>query len=352
MMQGEGDLPFFIYANEDCYISRKKTSMAEPIWRDKLYNLPGDSARFRIKTSNEVIYEGVSVKRPGASSNQVRINDICADYIAHSLPLAATIPTLPVSFDVEVQMMGNWQFVATIQFLNDWSYEDGFNPATASLSHPIIPKVAPGQILPFTRTSSTAVKLTLYWSGTSQQVNMAVPTDNLVLTDSFIRALATTGWGGVAVDLSKYGFTSIKLPNNKTAEVDDCIRFVLYYINAYGGMDWFPILGNHHEMDNVERNVFDMDVNNTYRTRSRRDLQNTITKAYTLHTGWLTDDQSAMMHHLLNSTEVYLHDLWTNKVDPVIITDSSYEYQTFKGNGGNPVQYAISVELANKTIRR
>lgn len=326
--------------------------MAEPIWRDKLYTLPGDSARFRIKTSNEVIYEGVAVKRPGASSNQVRINDICADYISHSLPLASTIPSLPVSFDVEVYSMGNWQLAGTIQFLNDWSYEDGFNPANASLSHPIIPKVAPGQIVPFTRTSSATAKARVYFGGSYTEKTMAVPTDNLTFTDSFIRALACTGWGGVALDLSSLSFDYIKLPNNKTADVDNCIRFVLYYINAYGGMDWFPILGNHHEVDNVERNVFDMDVNNTYRTRSRRDLQNTITKAYTLHSGWLTDDQSAMMHHLLNSTEVYLHDLWTNKVDPVLITDSSYEYQTFKGNGGNPVQYAISVELANKTTRR
>lgn len=325
--------------------------MAEPIWRDKLYTLPSDKNAFRILCGNEVIYTGTAVKRPNASINQVRINDICADYIANSLPLLPTIPTLPVSFDIEIQAMGNWQLAGTIQFLNDWSYEDGYNPTASGMSFPILPIVARGQIVPFTRISSANVIARLYFSGTSTQKTMALPTDANKYTDSFIRTLATSGWGGVSVEVAaNSSYTSMKIGSGREYEIRDCVKYVLYYINAYGGMDWFPILGNTQEGDSVERNVCDLDVNNTNRTRSRRELQNTITKTFTFHSGILTDEQSAMMHHLLDSTEVYLHDLVEQRVDPVLITSTSHDYPRFR-NGKRPNEYTIMVEYANKHTR-
>ena len=72
----------------------------------------------------------------------------------------------------------------------------------------------------------------------------------------------------------------------------------------------------------------------------------------TLHTSWLSDDESSRMHHLLNSTEVYLFNLEKQEMIPVVLKNTITEYKTYKGNGGKLVNYAIEVEFANERTRK
>jgi hypothetical protein len=72
----------------------------------------------------------------------------------------------------------------------------------------------------------------------------------------------------------------------------------------------------------------------------------------TMHTSWLPDDESSRMHHLLNSTNVFLGDLVTGQMIPVILTNTTTEYKTYKGNGGRLVNYTINVTIAQERIRR
>ena len=72
----------------------------------------------------------------------------------------------------------------------------------------------------------------------------------------------------------------------------------------------------------------------------------------TLHTSWMSDEAAARMHNLLNSTDVYLCDMVNDMMIPVILTNTTTEYKTYKGNGGKLVNYAIEVEFANQRVRR
>ena len=74
--------------------------------------------------------------------------------------------------------------------------------------------------------------------------------------------------------------------------------------------------------------------------------------AWTLRTGILTDGQSARMHHLLNSPQVYLCDLDEGRFFPVVLTDDTHDRQSYKGNGRRPNQYNFNAQLAQERFRR
>ena len=58
------------------------------------------------------------------------------------------------------------------------------------------------------------------------------------------------------------------------------------------------------------------------------------------------------MHHLLNSTEVYLYDILKDQMIPVVLTNSTSEYKTYRNNGYKLFNYTIEVSYANDRIRR
>ena len=125
--------------------------------------------------------------------------------------------------------------------------------------------------------------------------------------------------------------------------------YVLYYSNAYGGWDSLLCNGTSKKTDNIEH------LN--YRRKSRNqsefskvNYQNNITPTWSLNTG-ITIDGSKMFH-LLESTMVYLHNLETNEIIPVVITNSSCEYLTYTNNGKKPYYYNITVEESNQKLRK
>ena len=127
--------------------------------------------------------------------------------------------------------------------------------------------------------------------------------------------------------------------------VDTCAKYVLYYQNAYGGYDSLLIEGMSSEEDAVSRKTMsDID--------GKKNYLNDISKTITLHTSWMTDEESLRMHHLLNSNLVYLHDLELNEVYPVILNNSNTQYKTYKSNGCKLVNYTIDVTLAEYRRRK
>lgn len=63
-------------------------------------------------------------------------------------------------------------------------------------------------------------------------------------------------------------------------------------------------------------------------------------------------NDGSKMYHLLESNEVYLHNLKTDKITPVTITDSTCEYKTYANQGNTRFHYVINVESSNYKIRK
>lgn len=337
--------------------------MAVPIWKDYVLSLGEvDSIDFRILVGDSVIYTGRSHKKPGETEPKIRINDICADYLQNTLPNLSQAEfselTFPLTFEVQVRSSSTWTTKGSVSFINDWSYDDSYNPATMGMSFPINGRIDARQWVVYTAYNASTITATLtYTDGTTSQVIIPVEISADFSSDfnnDFAKTARAAASGTAVFDLSAWDNVASITINGKVFQiVTDCREWALYYVNAFGGWDSLLIEGLTSEKDNLTRHTREMEYDNRdSRNRSRQNYINEIEKTYTLNTSWLSDEESAMMHHLLNSTEVYLYNINSGDMLPVILDNTTTEYKTYKGNGGRLVNYTIEATIAHNRVRR
>ena len=316
---------------------------AIPIWKDKIVDLGSSSVDFRITADGVVIYTGRATARPGESTAKVRINDICADYLANSLPpftdRTFTAMALP-SFVVQKKPSSTWSTVTTVQFYPDWSYDYQFTGDVLSL--PINGRID-SRMMVFTTKKNITANVSASYRKTTGTVTTRTCTVSTTPNDGTCGFLASA-----VADTAR-----ITVNGNTYNVVTNCARFALYYVNGYGGWDQFLIEGNDTEADSLQRFIREQEYNNTSQLNAGKvNYVSEVTKGWTFHTGWMTDEAGQRMHHLLNSCLVYLADINTQDTFPVIITTNSCEYKTYKNQGRRMVNYSFTVEIAQNRIRR
>lgn len=124
--------------------------------------------------------------------------------------------------------------------------------------------------------------------------------------------------------------------------------YVLYYSNAYGGWDSLLLTGNVKKTDNIEHLTYRRKAK--FSDFSKVNYQNNITPTWSLKTGLTVD--GSKMYHLLESTMVYLHNLSTDEIIPVVVTNASCEYLNYANNGKKPYFYNITVEESHQKLRK
>lgn len=341
--------------------------MSNPIWKDYFIDLgSAASAQFRIRIGSyngTTIYSGLAFKRPGQTNNKIKINDICADYLQNVLPSLShaefSALQFPLTFYIQKNTSGStWTNVEAVSFLNDWSYDYDYDPETMGMAFPINGRTDRRQPLLFTAYESSEITATLnYADGTSSFIIIPIElTDDFdaSFNEDFSRMLRAAGSGTAVLDLSsRENLVSVEI-NGQTYEImDSCSRYALYYVNAYGGWDSLLIEGNTKESDSLKRQLRSIEYDNTNITnRGTENYLTEIEKKFSMNTAWLTDDQSLRMHHLLNSTCVYLFDMMRQQMIPVVLTNSSTEYKTYRNNGKQLISYTIEMTIAQNRIRR
>lgn len=337
-----------------------------PIWKDYVVDLgASDSYFFRIvlQDTGEVIYAGKTFKRPGDSRNVIRVNDICANYLTNVLPSLSQAEfsqmTLPVRFMVQRSVNGtNWDDWAAPQFLNDWSYDYTYNAATMGMSFPINGRIDKRMPIVWTGLNVSQVTVTVRMKdGTTSTVIIPVAISNDFNADfnaDFSRSVRSAGSGTAVFYPSQWAnVDKVTIGNSTLQVVTECAGYALYYVNAYGGWDSFLIEGNSLEADTLKRYTREVIYDNTnIQNRGIRNYVNEITKGFTFHTGWLLGDQGERMHHLINSTDVYMYDIAAGQMIPVTIPATTCEYKTFRNQGNRLVNYDITVQVAQNRIRR
>lgn len=350
--------------------------MANPIWRDYQIDLgSGTSCLYRIGYNNtssawKTIYQGRAYKRPGDSTIKVNINGICADFLAQ----VATMPqadflliSFPLTFQVhKEQTGGGWQSVTSVQFLPDWSYDSSYNPSTMGMSFPINGHIDSRQWIPASAygTSNLSVRFI-----NAQNVGVT-ETKTLSIADGFCnntsskdadiyRCMESAGNGTLVFNLANYNNVDRVLIGGIATYkvVTSCAKYALLYVNAYGGWDTFLIEGNTRETSTITRHTNERQTDNNALSANilnptEVNFVNEVTKEFTFVTGWLSDDESSRMHHLLNSPKVYLYDIAANSKTPVILSTDTHEEKTYRGNGCQMVNYEITARVATNTIRR
>ena len=325
-----------------------------PIWKDYYYMLTDtpedypDGCRYRVMSGDTICFEGRAYPRPTDSELYVRLNDIIEPYLETHWPQEA--PDFGgTTCRVEIWDGEAWHSSSVIWFARDWSYDRTVvNPGGYNASRPVLRRVHPLQLIPVW-TDDSVFDLDLHFADAVGDYNNDYSSDYFVTGERTVQEEESHSGNWWFFDMRNYlGAVSVEA-NGNTYPVQGCERFILYYVNAYGGWDWLPVEGKTRESDAVKRHTYEAVYNNRDHSyaRGRFNHVNELTHHYTFYTGWLTDAQSELMPQLLNATTVYVHDTKTNEVLPLVLTNSSTDH---KQNGLN--QYTIEADLAQNRLRR
>lgn len=318
------------------------------IWKDVEYNFGGvNEVDYTIYHNGNKIFSGRSCMRPNEISNKILVNKICQNYL--------TIPELQKDVigvaggyeEFELRDYNGNTVYRKFKFVNDWSYSSDFS--TGILSHPILNDndVYDGQYLPFT-VFAAAEQVTIkygiiYKDGYTDE--WGKPVDDYNQTGYFKDEIQTEIFPYAGRNY-KGGVKEYYIGDNIYPVVDNCgVDYVLYYINPWGGYDWFPIRGKVVETDELTQYNYVQNYNNTTWDFGKRRYLSEINKKYQLNTHWLKEDESLRMWYLLQSNTVYLHNIKDNIIYPVVITNTSQEHKK-RTKTSSRISYQIEVELS------
>lgn len=329
-----------------------------PIWLRKAVALgSADEYEFYIQADGTEIYRGRAYKRPGASSTVVVLNDIVRDYLSPLPASGSIIPDddEPIAVDVPLAVEFKTYVVGTPDVLKDttavlldWSYDTyratALNVATPKmdLGAPIIPEH--NDALPYIYTVPNARTLTYD------------PDDP--------QTISTTGAGVLSFGPAWLAGSSFSFYDSvKDATVTVPLRkycgtwYALVYLNAYGGWDQLTCEGRSLQTRSYTRRTVAVAADNSQTgiDIARRAVVNYGTdeaQRWQLSTPFLTDQQSAQMHHLLGSREVWLTSSANpSRFVPVLIASDSVEVKTFDNQEGGMIAYSFEVTLAEERQR-
>lgn len=329
-----------------------------PIWRDIVYDFGDvDSVTYSIfltdgeedmtegdviiKSTDKLIFNGRTNKRPNSEHNTILVNKICQNFLETAMLNNDKSSNFNGYNIFKLTNEGGNELYNTYRFVNDWSYSDEFK--SGLLSHPILNDrtVVRGQMLPFTvfgAINEVEVFYGINYEGLPSYSNSVI-VKNRLQTECF------------PYSLNLNNATKFFIGDMEWDIVDDCkVEYVLYYVNPWGGFDWFPIKGKVTEIDDITQYVYTQNYNNTTWEFGKKRYLSEINKKYQLNTHWLKEDESMRMWYLLQSNTVYMHNIKTDKMYPVIITATQQEHKK-RGIVSSRIQYQIEVELSQMRER-
>lgn len=317
-----------------------------PIWKDVEYGWETEEVDYTLWSDDKLLFKGRAYRRPNSFVNSILVNRICQNYIATpDFTPEKNMGVYGGYKEFQLKDEDGTNTYSTYAFINDWSYSKDF--ATGVLSHPILNKqyAVRGQYLPFSAFADKTQMAVEYGIHYNSQTTLPDWTNTKYVTngvyhDWFIRAKINSE----LVDDVYIGDKTIEF-------VDPCkARFVVYYVNPWGGYDWFPIEGNWGMEDNLRSYNYVKNYNNTTYEFGDCKYLAEIDRHYTLTTGWLKQEESNRMWYMLESTKVYLHDIVEDKLMPVIVVDNTITHKR-KNRNNKIIQYTFDVKLSQQMER-
>ena len=339
----------------------------DSIWKDIIVDFGAvASVNYNVEvTGYGEVFRGTAYARPGAATCQVRINDIIADaygmlrtlswadFSAVSFPMEVVVNDLDTTTEVyRENVVMNWSY--------DYDVEDG-GIANTVLSDPVRHELLTGQYFMYNGVPSSAPLTIDIYETDSDGVTTPETFDTHEAWQSyfddseFLRRLYAAGSGTIVVDTTEFSYDPVTVEaDGITYQMVSCGRFVLYYLNAFGGWDSLIVHeGSLVQEDALTRHTVGVDYENdeSYKT-GRLNYVNELKRTFTMHTGWLTDAQASRMHNLLNSPCVYLHDIIAGRIVPLVLTNTTTQYKTYQNQGLRMVDYTITADLAVDMMRQ
>lgn len=320
-----------------------------PVWQDNIIQFDsslGSRIEYTLRdTEGNTIYSGKASKMPDEDYVTINISNIMSNFINNHFPAVNLDDANAYSlsnYGKTVDVIVNGNVVQSVTIYNSWGYKD--LPHSCIISDPIRKVVDRRQIFMCSVYNPSSNSITVkynYKNGSNEYWKFGLsPTKDRqsLIVDGTIRNLT--------------GYNQLKVDNMVFDIIDSCADWCLYYSNAYGGWDSLLLYGNVKRTDNINSQFYTKSAStNSYQAGKTKYLD-VITPTYTLNTDWFNDEEQAKFHHLIESTEVYLHNLKTDDFFPVVITDNKCEYKTFTNNGKKKWNNTINVEESKNRLRK
>ena len=139
----------------------------------------------------------------------------------------------------------------------------------------------------------------------------------------------------------KVSLCGIYRVNGKSLKVVDS-DYQLFFYNASGGWSSLVPRAVANPGYQFSRSSYQLSPTKT------RVYQVDTVKTWKLRTAWINEDLS----DLFSSARVYLHDIKAGKLYEVMITDTKYDFKTFRNNQRKLVSVEINVQSVDTSIRR
>lgn len=280
-------------------------------WEDEFYTYTGSTefVYFLYNDADELLYTGKAVARPD-DAIRINISALVRSYLNSDLASSAfgnngfnvgttTMPNSVKEFYITDE---EDTVLETYVYLNCYDYITSFALIAGSgldvpLSNPVNNHSVVGMY-----------SFTSLYSKTNNNVKTTI--GNVLVTD--------TGW---------------------------CGKAALYYSNAKGGWDSFLIEGNITKTDTYDKYSISSNWETKTLQSGNRTLMNTITESWQLMTHMLKDSEmDKLASNLFSSNNIYFHNLVTDTIVPVKITDTSVVYKTWQNNKRKKFYATIKIE--------
>lgn len=287
-----------------------------PIWKDYYvyFNTNESPVSYSIRINGEAIFTGKAWCPPSynQSTFKTKINHICENYLYNEMPEFRNITEYSkgiLHYDAirtfQIFNDDKLQIIDEVTFVYDWSYDPtiNYNNSSVMMSKPINSKGKEGMF--FFRTSCDG------------------------------RTVQTT--------ISREPLYTYEI-------VPDCnSKWALYYLNRYGGWDSFLIEGHVTKKDGFNRNNISHQYDNNSLEFGTTPYMTEISSSYEIHTGWMNERESEILaSNVFPSTRLYLHNLETDEVIPVIVNDADVLYKNRNNSGRKLLNYTINVVTSQK----
>lgn len=315
-----------------------------PIWKDTDVELVGDGEYidYRFVIDANIIFNGRAVLFDGKAT--LNVNTILRDWLQDNIDLMQqgwqqsslyVIAELQVS-DTE---WVDYSTYKSLRFYYDYTYDENY---TNYLTQTIENYVDRNQTFTFSfidRSDDTPLTITIYISykdGTESVENHTI-------------------YNGIYtyVNTDLHDIVKININNQYVYHVvDGCNKYNLLWLNKLGGWNTALFDGRAKQTDSFTFNTIKNRVNNTTLKHGKRIWQNDIIEKWELTSNRLNDKQAEILADAFGSTKMYLQDLQSGKIIPIICSSSSVEHLLFKNNSNKRIVYKLQVENSQDRIRR
>ena len=294
-----------------------------PIWEDVFAHIISDEdfEDYTIHEGSTLLYAGRAFKYPDEVNDiSVNISRVIAPYLVSY--------TKTVSVDADGSPIGEYKFVRDYSYDPDMDYfQDQW------LNRPITGRIPAG----------AKVSASFWTLGGLMQVTDGSGT--VIFSQTVGEGKTDAEWISGSIGKT-YLFGTYKYE-----VVDACHSAFLKYVNAYGAMDYFLVEGVSKKADKIVRSTYGKDAAALTPEFESKDYQAEMEATWQGTTGWLTDEQSLLMKHLVESVEIYMVNERGEDV-PVVFTMGTLDYKTWWSNGRKLTNYTLQWSESQKKYRR